>query len=75
LCTDCAVKVATPVTARVSPIVANPETVKSSVVVNCSAWTVPENVPLTALEIDPLATDKVPSVKVPSIVNPLAVKV
>ena len=37
LWSDCAVKVATPVTARVSPTVASPETVRSSVVVSCSA--------------------------------------
>ena len=37
-----------PVTTSVSPIVANPVTVKSSVVVSCSACTVPENVPFTA---------------------------
>jgi len=51
LCTDCAVNVATPVTPKVvptprlSPIVARPDTVKSSELVNCSAETVPLKVP------------------------------
>jgi hypothetical protein len=35
--------------------------------------TVPENVPFTALEIEPLAIDIVPSVNVPSKVNPFIV--